>query len=86
MTLFRGNHMPFAVRLNLDYSKFTLNIEPHETHLAPGMVSALLKDKTRLWSMKAALAEVQAQFLWVNTTQYSVFGRLEEELALIANI
>ena len=85
VTIFRGNHLPFAARMNLDYTQFTLNMEPDEAHLAPIIVSNLLNDTARLWQMKAALADVQSQFLWSSKTQHSVFGKLEQELAVIAN-
>lgn len=82
VTLFIAHDNPYERLSNLDYSTFSVNINPHEWHLLRPTLVGLLARPDRISALQAGLGEVQAKFLWDRESYDGAFKAVLEELIL----
>lgn len=81
ITLFNSNDSPYQQITNLDYSKFSINVNPSEVHLLQPIVRGLFARPEKIRQMQAELVKVQAMFLWDATNYEGAFPAILQELA-----
>ena len=77
VTLFKANESPYERFLGIDYSKFTVNINPDELHLLQPTLTSLLARPHAIAELQASLRKVQSKFVWGD---YGVQEAIFEEL------
>ena len=82
VTLFSANDVPYQQFLNLDYSKFTVNINPSEWYLLQPILRGLLARPDRIACLQTELAKAQAMFLWDSVSFQGAFKAVLDELSL----
>lgn len=82
ITLFHANDAPYQRFSHLDYSTFSLNINPNEWHLLQVVVRGLLARPDRIAQLQEGLAEVQSMFLWDSSVHDGAFKAVLHELSL----
>ena len=80
VTFFRGYDQPYEHFLRMDYTKFSVNINPDEFHLVRPIITRLLTDKVKLAGLQAELRKVQTLFVDDRDTGGGVSQALLESL------
>ena len=79
VTLFTANDAPYTFS-GLNYSKFSINIDPAEWHLLQPILRGLLARPDRVTAMQSELAKVQSKFVWDSYSFSGAFGAVLSEL------
>ena len=82
VTLFTANDVPYQHYTHLDYSKFTVNINPSEWYLLQPVINGLLNRPERIAELQSELARVQSMFLWDSTSFDGAHKAVLNELAI----
>ena len=80
VTFFRGYDQPYEHFLHMDYSKFSVNINPDEFHLVRLVITRLLANKEKLAGLQSELKKVQTVFVNDRDTSGGVSQALLESL------
>lgn len=81
ITFFNANDNPYTFS-RLDYSKFSINIDPTEWYLLQPIIKGLLARPERIALMQEELAKIQTRFVWDSENFSGAFQAVFEELAL----
>ena len=79
VTLFKANESPYEQFSGINYSKFTVNINPDERHLLQPTLTSLLARPHAIAELQASLSEVQSMFVY-DQSGYGVQEAVFEEL------
>lgn len=82
VTLFSANDSPYQRFTHLDYSSFSVNINPTEAHLLQPILRGLLARPDRIAQLQEGLAKVQAMFVWDASTYNGAFPAVLHELTM----
>ncbi len=81
VTFFKAHDQPYERNLNLDYSQFSININPQESHLLHPILTRILDNPAKLAKMQAELSKVQHMFIWDKKQTKGVFDMIATELS-----
>lgn len=81
VTFFKAHDQPYERNLNLDYTKFSININPQEDHLLAPILTGILNNPAKLRQMQAELTKVQQMFIWDKVQKKGVFDMILSELS-----
>ena len=80
ITFLTGNDLPYERITGIQYSKFSININPWESHLLRPVLSSLLSAPAKIVQMQNALSLVQDMFVWAEADHSGVYATLYREL------
>ena len=81
VTFFKAHDQPYERNLDLDYTKFSININPQEHHLLAPILTGILNNPAKLRQMQAELTKVQQMFIWDKVQKKGVFDMILSELS-----
>lgn len=85
VTFFRAFDNPWERNLGLDWSIFTVNINPDEYYMTADILRRVLRTPSRVQTLQNNLAAVQPMFEWFSGSEHGVEHTLLRELSLIAD-
>ena len=80
VTYFKANDGPYQVFSGVNYSHFTVNINPDEAHLTQSILRSLLAAPDTITEMQLALGDVQHYYVWDNESKAGVHWQILREL------
>ena len=80
VTFFSAHDNPYERFSHLDYSKFSINVNPSETHLLRPMLTGLLDNPSKIVEMQSEVRRVQRYFIWDIKKNAGVFDMILTEL------
>ena len=80
VTFFKANESPWSRFSKVNYSEFTVNINPDELHLTQHILRGLLANPDMILRMQLALGNVQHKFVWDNESKAGVHWMVLSEL------
>ena len=84
VTFFRAFDNPWERNLGLDWSTFTVNINPDEYYMTGDILRRVLRTPARVQALQTNLARVQPMFEWFSGSEHGVENILLQELSLIS--